>query len=80
MAIKDLYECFGKESIDPKIYDVATNLMYRDFITVGLLVSKLEITNNTKIKTWNNAVEWRFRMIIRNIIEFAETGTVKPKN
>ena len=31
-------------------------------------------------KTWNNAVEWRFRMIIQNIIEFAETGTVEPKN
>ena len=39
MAIKDLYECFGKENVDEKTYEVATNLLYRDFITVGLLVS-----------------------------------------
>ena len=56
MAIKDLYECFGESSVDSKVYEVATNLMYRDFITVGLLVSKLEIENNTKIPTLNKAV------------------------
>lgn len=56
MAIKDLYECFDKSSIDPKVYEIAVNLMYRDFITVGLLVSKLEIENNTKIPTLNKAV------------------------
>ena len=56
MAIKDLYECFGENSVENSVYKVATNLMYRDFITVGVLASKLEIENNTKIPTLNKAV------------------------
>lgn len=56
MPIKDLYESIGKESVDEKVYDVATKLMYRDFITVGVLASKLEIENNTKIKTLDKRV------------------------
>lgn len=56
MPIKDLYESIGKENIDEKVYDVATKLMYRDFITVGVLASKLEIENNTKIKTLDKRV------------------------
>ena len=35
---------------------IAENLPYRDFITVGLLLSKLEIENKTDIKTVNNNV------------------------
>lgn len=30
-------------------------------------------------KTWENAIQWRLETILRNIIECAETGTVKPK-
>jgi len=56
MAIKDLYECIGEDNVDNKVYEVATKLMYRDFITVGVLASKLEIENNTKIKTLDNRV------------------------
>jgi len=38
------------------IRSVATNLPYRDFMTVGLLVNKLNIKNETKIRTINNLV------------------------
>lgn len=30
-------------------------------------------------KTWNEVAAWRIRMMVDNIIEYAETGTVKPK-
>ena len=38
------------------IQEIAANLPYRDFITVGLLLNKLKIKNNTKIKTINNII------------------------
>ena len=30
-------------------------------------------------KTWHNAVEWRLETILENLVEYAETGTVKQK-
>ena len=30
-------------------------------------------------KTWQNAIEWRFVTILENLVEHAETGTVKDK-
>jgi len=57
MPIKDLFECFENKDIIPKSsYEVAVNLSYRDFITVGLLVSKLKLINKTSIKTMGNIV------------------------
>ena len=56
MAIKDLYYAFGDNYQNKEAYEVATNLMYRDFITVGLLLPKLKIENKTKIPTINNIV------------------------
>lgn len=56
MAIKDLYESIGKENVEETIYDIAINLPYRDFITVGLLLPKLKIENKTKMKTISNIV------------------------
>lgn len=56
MAIKDLYLCMDKEGVDQHTYDVATNLLYRDFTTVGLLLPKLKIKNETKMKTVSNIV------------------------
>ena len=38
------------------VYDTAVHLPYRDFITVGLLVSKLLLKNDTKYKTVGNIV------------------------
>mgnify|MGYP004642474091 FL=1 len=54
MPIKDLYLAFS--SYDKEAYEVASNLLYRDFITVGLLLPKLKIQNQTKIKTVSNIV------------------------
>ena len=54
MPIKDLYNSF--DNYDKEAFDVATNLLYRDFITVGLLLPKLKIKNQTKMKTVSNIV------------------------
>jgi len=54
MPIKDLIN--GMNKVPKNIYSIAINLPYRDFITVGLIVDKLKIKNNTKIKTLNNIV------------------------
>lgn len=56
MPIKDLFEAIGKDKTPLDAYQVATTLPYRDFITVGLLLDKLAIQNETKIKTLNNIV------------------------
>lgn len=54
MPIKDLYNSFN--NYNKEAFDVATNLLYRDFITVGLLLPKLKIKNQTKMKTVSNIV------------------------
>lgn len=54
MPIKDLIESL--DNVPKDIYDIAINLPYRDFITVGLLVPSLEIKNQTKIKTIGNII------------------------
>ena len=56
MPIKDLIESIGKENCSDEVYHIATQLPYRDFITVGLLLDKLKIKNETKMKTFNNIV------------------------
>lgn len=55
MPIRDQAFCM-KDSIDKSVFDVAEKLKYRDFITVGLLLKKLKIKNETKIPTLNNIV------------------------
>lgn len=55
MPVKDLIRSFG-EGVSKEVRQVAEGLMYRDFITVGLLLKKLKIKNETKIKTINNIV------------------------
>lgn len=56
MPIKDLFNSIGKENVPQDVYEIATTLPYRDFITVGLLLDELKIKNKTKIKTLNNIV------------------------
>lgn len=56
MPIKDLVAGMGQEHVPANVYKTATNLPYRDFITVGLLVNKLQIQNQTKMKTLSNIV------------------------
>ncbi|MBQ2675817.1 MAG: NAD(P)/FAD-dependent oxidoreductase [Clostridia bacterium] len=55
MPIKDLIESM-KDKAPANVCEVAKNLPYRDFITVGLLVNKLKIKNSTKLKTVSNIV------------------------
>ncbi|MGE4443312.1 MAG: NAD(P)/FAD-dependent oxidoreductase [Desulfomicrobium sp.] len=55
MPIKDLIQCI-RGDVPKNVAEVAGNLEYRDFITVGVLLKKLRLQNNTKIKTVNNIV------------------------
>lgn len=55
MAIKDLIASMGS-TVPSKIKDIAYHLPYRDFVTIGLLIDKLNIRNTTKIKTLNDVV------------------------
>jgi len=50
MPIKDLVEAMVPRPPD-NVYEVATNLQYRDFITVGLLLRRLAIRNETRHPT-----------------------------
>jgi protoporphyrinogen oxidase len=56
MPIKDLIKRMTPSQTPDKVKEIAKGLVYRDFITVGLLLKKLQITNNTKNKTLNNIV------------------------
>ncbi len=55
MPIKDLIASMS-DKVPSDVYDIATNLPYRDFITVGLLLKKLKLKNKTKIKTVSGIV------------------------
>ncbi len=56
MPIKDLIQSMPSEKMNPQVRKDAIELPYRDFITVGLLVDKLKITNKSKIKTVGDIV------------------------
>ena len=56
MPLKDLIEDIKEDDVPEDIKKIATGLPYRDFITVGLLLEKLNLTNKTKIKTLGNIV------------------------
>jgi len=55
MPVKDLINSFEKK-LPCNVSEVAEGLMYRDFITVGLLLNELKIKNETKMNTVNNLV------------------------
>ena len=54
MPIKDLI--VGMSNVDKAIANIAKNLPYRDFVTIGLLLKKLNLKNETNIKTINNII------------------------
>lgn len=56
MPIKDLFTNLKGIKIPKKIYSIATNLPYREFMAVGLIVDKLKLKNTTNIKTIMNIV------------------------
>lgn len=55
MPIKDLIEAMEKTA-PTNVSQIASELPYRDFITVGLLLDKMLIKNETKIETLSNIV------------------------
>ena len=54
MPVKDLVN--GISAAPESIQRIAAGLPYRDFVTVGLLVNKLNIVNQTHLKTLGNIV------------------------
>ena len=55
MPVKDLIASMD-EGVPDNIKEIASGLPYRDFVTIGLLVDKLNMKNLTKIKTLNNLI------------------------
>lgn len=55
MPIKNLINGL-QTTIPTSVKTVSDGLVYRDFITVGILLSKLKIKNSTKIKTLNKII------------------------
>jgi len=56
MPIKDLIQAMEAQDKPADVVRIATGLPYRDFQTVGLLLKKLAINNDTAIKTVGNIV------------------------
>ncbi len=54
MPLKDLV--VGMDDTPKEIYSIANGLPYRDFVTVGLLVDKLNLENKTSIPTLGDIV------------------------
>lgn len=56
MPIKDLIAAIEGIDVPEDVKRIASELPYRDFITVGLLVDKLKIRNETKLKTYRERI------------------------
>ena len=59
MPVKDLIGAInagGVETVPEEVTKIASELPYRDFITVGLLLKKLKLKNTTKIRTLQNLI------------------------
>ena len=56
MPIKELVRDIKDDRQSEKVRQTSEGLLYRDFITVGLLVDRLKIKNTTEIKTLGNIV------------------------
>ena len=56
MPLKDLINAIKGVEIPDEVKNIAQNLPYRDFISVGVLVKELEIKNRSKIKTYKNRI------------------------
>jgi len=54
MPLRDLI--VSMNDVPQNVLETAKGLPYRDFVTVGLLVNKLHLKNETSIKTLNNIV------------------------
>lgn len=54
MPLKDLVG--GMNDVPQRISDIAAGLPYRDFVTVGILVDRISLHNETKLKTLNDII------------------------
>ena len=54
MPLKDLIN--GMQDVPDDIEKISNGLPYRDFVTVGVLLDKINLKNNTKIKTIKNRI------------------------
>jgi len=55
MPVKDLINSFN-DSVSSDIVRVANGLVYRDFITIGVLLKKMKLKNETAIRTINGII------------------------
>jgi protoporphyrinogen oxidase len=55
MPVRELIAAMGN-GVPDSVRNVASGLVYRDFITAGLLLTKLKIKNETKQKTINDVI------------------------
>ena len=56
MPVQELFAGFTDIEITDRIKNIVNNLEYRDFITIGLLLEKLQIKNETDMKTINDLI------------------------
>ena len=56
MPIKDLIAAIQGIEIPAEVRQIASTLPYRDFITVGLLVKKMKVQNQTKVPSYKNRI------------------------
>ncbi|MFZ5799678.1 MAG: NAD(P)/FAD-dependent oxidoreductase [Thermodesulfobacteriota bacterium] len=56
MPVQELIRCFPPAYVPAAVAEIARGLRYRDFITIGLLVRKLTIVNDTPVRTMNNSI------------------------
>lgn len=56
MPLKDLINGFSGVNVPQDIKAISDGLPYRDFVTVGLLVDKIQLKNKTDIKTINDII------------------------
>ena len=54
MPVKDLVGSMN--GVPQEISEIAAGLPYRDFVTIGILVDKINLRNKTKLKTLNNII------------------------
>jgi len=56
MPLNDFIAGIGQKNVPPDVYKTASELPFRDFITVGLLVDKLLLKNTARSKSINNTI------------------------
>ena len=54
MPVKDLV--LDMENVPYEVSEIAANLPYRDFVTVGLVCKRMALVNETRIKTFMNII------------------------